>query len=120
MKSRLGDKVRLLHILDAIELIKVALKNKTWEDFEGDFILQAAIERWVEIIGEATFKITKELKKKNLDIEWKSIEGLRHIIVHEYFGLDLQIIWTVTQIDVPDFEKVIKKLILEINDTSAN
>lgn len=116
MKNRLGDKIRLQHILDAIELIEKALKNKTWLDFEHDFILRAAIERWVEIIGEATFKITRELKK-NSDIEWKSIEGLRHIIVHEYFGLDLERIWMVTQMDIPELKKIIEKLILEFDDT---
>ena len=120
MKSRVGDRVRLLHILDTIELIEKALKNKTRTDFEKDFILQAAIERWVEIIREATFKITKEFKKNNLAIEWKSIDGLRHIIVHECFGLDLEVIWTVTQTDIPELKKAIKKLIQEINDTSAN
>lgn len=93
MKSRLGDKVRLQHILDAIELIEKALHDKTQADFQQDIILQAATERWVEIIGEATYKITSEFKKKYNDIEWKSIEGLRHVIVHEYFGLDLERIW---------------------------
>ncbi len=117
MKNRLGDKVRLHHILDAIELIEKALNNKSQVDFQQDFILQAAIERWVEIIGEATYKITTEFKKKSDTIEWKSIEGLRHVIVHEYFGLDLERIWAITQMDIPELKKEIEKLIKECDDT---
>src|SRR4051812_10369762 len=111
MKSRLGDEVRLLHILDAIELIEKALYDKTQADFQQDFILQAATERWVEIIGEASYKISTEFKIKYSDIEWKSIEGLRHVIVHEYFGLDLERIWVVTQMDIPELKWKIEKLI---------
>ena len=120
MKGRLGDKVRLHQILDTIELIEKALKNKTQTDFERDFILRAAIERWVEIIGEATFKITKDFKDKNNVVEWKSIEGLRHLIVHEYFGLDLERIWIVTQMDVPELKRIIEKLIKEFDVSTAN
>lgn len=119
MKSRIGDKIRLHHILDAIELIEKALKDKTQIDFQKDFILQAAIERWVEIIGEATFKITKEFKNKNIEVEWKSIEALRHIIVHEHFGLDLERIGAVTQMDIPELKRIIEKLIKEFDDSTS-
>jgi uncharacterized protein with HEPN domain len=120
MKSKIGDKVRLEHILDAIELIEKSLFNKTDEDFQNDFILQAAIIRWVGIVGEASSKITKEFKSKNSDVEWKSIEGLRHVIVHEYFGVDLERIWVVTQIDIPELKVVIKKLIKEFDESVSD
>lgn len=69
MKSRLGNKIRLYQIVDAIELIEKALKNKTQADFERDFIFQAAVERWVEVIGEAAYNLSKEFKSKNSGIE---------------------------------------------------
>ncbi|HEX8462046.1 MAG TPA: HepT-like ribonuclease domain-containing protein [Segetibacter sp.] len=97
MKGEFGDKVRLQHMLDAIGLIEKALERRIKVDFENDFILQAAIERWLQVVGEAAYKITKSFKSKVTSIEWKGIEGLRHIIVHEYMGLDLDRIWVVTQ-----------------------
>jgi len=82
--------------------------------------LQAAIVRWVEIIGEATSKITKEFKDRNTQVEWRSIEGLRHIIVHEYFGVDLERIWNVTQNDIPVLKNIVEKLITDFDDSIAN
>ena len=82
--------------------------------------MQAAIVRWVEIIGEATSKITKEFKDRNTQVEWRSIEGLRHIIVHEYFGVDLERIWNVTQNDIPELKNIVEKLITDFDDSIAN
>jgi uncharacterized protein with HEPN domain len=118
MKGESGDKVRLQHILDAIGLIEKALENRTKVDFENDFILQAAIERWLQIIGEATYKITRDFKIRNTNtnIEWRGIEGLRHILVHDYMGLDLERIWVVAQMNVPELKSSIEKLIKDFDD----
>ena len=82
--------------------------------------MQAAIVRWVGIIGEATSKITVEYKVRNAQVEWKSIESLRHIIVHEYFGVDLERIWNVTQNDINELKNIVEKLITDFDDSIAN
>jgi len=120
MKGEQGDRVRLQHILDAIRLIEKALTNKIKADFDEDFILQAAVERWLQIIGEASYKITREYKSGNLGIEWRGMEGLRHIIVHEYMGVDLERMWVVTQMDLPELERTIEKLIKDFDDFTTN
>lgn len=110
MRSELGNKERLGHILDAAQLIQKALAEKAKAEFLSDFILQAAVQQWLQIIGEAASKISKEFKQKNSGIEWKAIEGIRHIIVHEYFGIDLERIWEVAKSDVPALRIEIENL----------
>ena len=53
--------------------------------------------KWVEIIGESCYHIDRKLKSLHVEVEWKKIEGMRHVLVHEYFGVDIQMIWNVVQ-----------------------
>ena len=110
MRSELGDKERLGHILDATALIEKALLNKSREIFMEDYILQAAIQRWIQIIGEAASKISKIFRDMHSEVNWKAISGLRNIIVHEYFGIDLERIWEVAQSDVPELRIKLENL----------
>ena len=93
MKSKPGNKERLGHILDSINFIEQAMKAVNQEHFNSNFILHTAVVKWFEIIGEASYQLTPEYKKVNYKIEWRAIEGLRHILVHEYFGIDLYKLW---------------------------
>jgi uncharacterized protein with HEPN domain len=113
MKSNLGDKERLGHIKDAIAFINSALINKTESDFLRDFILHTAIQKWLENIGEASYKLTRSFKSSHPQIAWRNIEGLRHVLVHEYFGIDLPKIWETVQDDLPFLQIEIDKLLTE-------
>ena len=62
-----------------------------------------AVVRNLEIIGEAANRLPKEFTDKHPEIEWRKVIGLRHRIVHDYFGVDLDIIWAITRQDLPDF-----------------
>ncbi len=115
MKSKLGDKERLGHIPDSINFIVKALSDKTETDFQNDFILHTAITKWLENIGEASYKLTREFKSNHTVIAWRQIEGLRHILVHEYFGIDLIRIWIVLKNDLPLLKKEIQILYNEFD-----
>ena len=78
------------------------------------FILQAALQRWVETIGEAATRLTPELKAKYSHVEWKRIAGLRNIIVHEYFGLDLEKIWEIVETHIPPLKSEMTKIYSEL------
>jgi len=110
MKSKLGDFERLGHILDAINFIEKATFGKTESEFHQDFILHTAVVKWIEIVGEACYKVTRGLKSKHPQIEWRKIEGLRHVLVHEYFGIDMQIVWVVVNDYLPTLKREVIKI----------
>jgi len=83
MKGKIGDKQRLLHILESISEIEKYTSGANLESFlENSMMLFASVKQ-IEIIGEAANYITEETKSKFTDIQWRQIVGLRHILVHE-------------------------------------
>ena len=110
MKSNLGDKERLGHILDCIAFIEKSTIDVSLEDFIGNYILNAAVSKWIELIGESAYKLTKDFKKENNEVPWHPIETLRHIIVHDYFSLDLDQIWIVVESRIPELKPQIENL----------
>lgn len=110
MRNNIGDKERLGHILERIDYIEKALAGKSREQFEEDFILHTAVVKWFEVIGEASYQLSSAFKKANPIIEWRSIEGLRHVLVHEYFGVDLYKLWELYTTQLPQLKDTIKEL----------
>jgi len=101
MKGKIGDKQRLLHIKDAIAEIETYTNNTDLKTFLSNSMMRFACVKQIEIIGEAANFITPETKALFSDIEWKQIMGMRHILVHEYFGIDFDLIWQVIIKDLP-------------------
>ena len=113
MKDRLGDIVRLNHILDAVLEIQNYTLNISFEEFWADSMRYNATIRQLEIIGEAANKISNELCSNNPEIPWKRLYGLRNVIVHEYFGIDDLMIWNVITINIKNLKPQIEKIIKE-------
>ena len=100
----------LKDILEAIEQIeKYAVKG------EDEYLQNELIQKWMiyhlQIIGEAANKISNEVQNKFSSISWPQIIGLRNIIVHEYFGIDVEEIWNTVMIDIPNLKIKILKII---------
>ena len=72
---------------------------------------QDAVLRNLEVVGEAARHITKETKKNYSEIPWRQIVDMRNKVIHEYFGVDLKILWKTVQEDIPYLEKEIKKIL---------
>ena len=110
MPDRLGDKVRLLHILDAITEIEHYIQDADMDTFINNSMMFNATLRQLEIIGEASNRLSEELLHKTPDIPWSRIIGLRNLVIHEYFGIDDFTIWNVVKINLPPLKEKIKAL----------
>ena len=109
MRGKISDTARLQHIKEAIEEIEMYLDGFKVEKFLIDSKTRFATIKQLEIIGEAASKISTTTKDKAKEIDWKAIVGLRNILVHEYFGVNLEIIWDIATSDIPDLKKSLLK-----------
>ena len=113
-----GDRAYLRHVLDAIDKIDsyasvgrdVFMSTSHWQD---------AIMRQLEIIGEATKRLSKDLRSGHTEVPWRRMAGLRDVLIHDYFGVDLAAVWEITQKDLPKLKVSIEKILAETgNDES--
>ena len=104
MQDRLGDKVRLLHVIDAINEIECYLQDTDLEHFVKNSMMFNATLRQLEIIGEASNRLSEKILLNNPEIPWARIIGLRNLVIHEYFGIDDFTIWNVIKINLPDLK----------------
>ena len=97
-------------ILLSIKKIEEYTKNVTYEKFTKNSMIEDAVLRNLEIIGEAVKKIPSEIRKKYPEIEWKKIAGLRDILIHDYSSVDLRIVWDIVETKIPELKKSINKV----------
>ena len=110
MKSELGDKIRLKHILDAIEEVNTYLIDTEFSIFLENSMMRFACVKQMEIIGEASNYLSDELKLQFPTVEWKQIIGMRNVFVHEYFGIDASLVWEIIKKDIPDLKRKVEDI----------
>ena len=95
-----NDRERLLDIQEAIENIqKYAIRGK--DAFSEDELIQTWILHHIQILGEAAARISDEFQEQHADIPWFKIVGMRNILVHDYFKIDINAVWSVVENDLP-------------------
>lgn len=110
MSKRKPD-VYLQDILESIQQIEEYLDGVNENEFYQNSEKQDAVLRRLEIIGEAVKHISDDIRNEYHEVPWRKIAGMRDIIIHEYFGVTLSMIWVVTQRDLPDLKSKIKDII---------
>ena len=114
MRGKLGDRVRLMHILDAISETEKYLIDVNFARFLDNSMMRFACIKQQEIIGEASNHISAETKANFTSIEWSQIVGMRNVFVHEYFGIDASLVWEILKNDLPDLKnkkgEIVKKI----------
>ena len=106
--------IYLKHILDAIELLETYIEDISYEDFKNSIQLQDSVIRRLEIIGEAVKNIPKEIKEQQKHIPWKEMAGMRDILIHRYFGIDLDLTWKAVKDENPRIKPLIKQFLLDL------
>ena len=97
-------------ILESIGDIIEFIKGLDFESFSNDKKTINAVIRSLEIIGEAAKSIPQSIKEKYPDIPWKEMGGMRDKVIHEYFGVNMEIIWNTAKKDIPDLKPLIEKI----------
>ena len=113
MKELHKDKMRLEHILQAIDRIQTHAGSLTKEEIESDVLRYYGIVKNIEIIGEAARMLTDEFKSAHSDVPWLSIANMRNFLVHEYFQVDNDTVWSVIHGDIVELRKHIVRYLSE-------
>jgi uncharacterized protein with HEPN domain len=109
--SKRSDNLLLEDILEAIDSILEYTSDISIERFLADKKTKDAVVRNFEIIGEAANKLSKEIKESNQHIDWAGLIGFRNVIVHDYFGIDYDVVWNIKTNNLPKLKKDIRHLI---------
>jgi uncharacterized protein with HEPN domain len=104
------DLAYIEHILDCIRKIKEFTGGLSLKDFSVNELVQDAVIRNIEIIGEASKKISSDTKQIYYEIPWKEIAGMRDKLIHDYLGVDVEVVWRTIKEDIPILEKQIKEI----------
>lgn len=97
----------LTDIQESIARIEDYTRDFTFENFKNDFKTQDAVIRNFEIIGEAAANLSEEFRDKYGEIPWSQIIGMRNKVVHEYFGINAEIIWKTVREDIPRLKEML-------------
>lgn len=107
-------------ILEAIEKIERYVEGLTIDKFARDTKTIDAVIRNFEIIGEATKHITEEMRKEHPNVPWKDMAGMRDKLIHEYFGVKLEVVWKTIKERLPEVKPLIKEVLEEMDKEMGN
>jgi uncharacterized protein with HEPN domain len=104
---------RVLDMLEAINRIeKYAARGR--KAFETDELIQTYLLHYLQVLGEAAFKLPPDFQERHPAIPWSRLRGMRHILVHDYFRIDPDVVWAVVEKDLPDLKPALLALLAEL------
>lgn len=113
MSSR-GDRELLSDILEAIRRVDLYVAGMDTDQFMDDLKTQDAVIRALEIVGEATKRLSESLRERHLQIPWKGMAGLRDRLIHQYFGVNLDIVWQIATEELPPVGAHLQQIFTEL------
>ncbi len=104
-------RLQLTDILDAINFIQESTQGIDVNGFKANRLIRDAVIRNLQVIGEAVRVLPEEIKDKCREVEWHKIAGMRNMIIHEYFGIDIDIIWTILENNLAELKRACEYLL---------
>lgn len=108
------DRERLLDIQEAIQRIKKHTASGR-EAFEGDELIQTWVVYHLQIIGEAARHISPSVKLQQPQVPWSQITGMRNVLVHNYFGIDVEVVWLVIERDLQPLKQQVEDILIDLD-----
>lgn len=105
------DQAYFFDILDSAKLAVKYLSDISYEAFTDNIAIQDAVIRRIEIIGEASGRISSESKNKYDQLPWNEMKGMRNLLIHEYDEIDLKDVWNTVENDLPNLISIIEKIL---------
>ena len=113
MRERIKDKMRLEHIAEAIQRLQTYAWDLSEQELEQDVLRYYGIVKNIEIIGEAARMLTEQFKLAHPEVEWRSISDMRNFLVHEYFQVDSEVVFSVIHNEIPELQTHITQYLSE-------
>ena len=114
MREVIRDKERLQHILDSIDRIQNRVPTLDLESLTQDVLIYYGVVKSIEIIGEAVYKLTHDFKNAHPQTAWEDIEGMRHVLVHDYYNILPERVLHVITNDLPPLKAQIEQYLSEM------
>jgi uncharacterized protein with HEPN domain len=113
------DTILIRDMLDYARRATTALEGRSRRDLDHDVVLVGALERFIEVIGEAAGRLSEGTRETAPEIPWHEIIAMRNRLVHGYFAVDLDILWTVVHDDLPGLTEALERLVTKGTDSSG-
>lgn len=113
MREKARDKGRLEDIIEYSNNVTMLIEGFSYEDLVADKRTYYAVMKNVEIVGEAAFMLSKDFKDAHQDTPWKVVQGMRHVLVHDYANVVPRILWGTATTDIPILQKQVEQYLSE-------